>query len=154
MTLTMSLATLVAFINVVMRYVFNASLAWAGALTSFLFIWSALFGAAYGFKIGMHLGVTIVIQKLKPKAAKLLLTLTLVIILIYLVALIVWGYDFCRFNMMMGQVQVDMNVPFWVIYLCVPISMAIASYQVLLKIIKTIRIPSSEFSYDMIMKEH
>lgn len=154
MTLTMSLATLVAFVNVVMRYVFNGSLAWAGELTSFLFIWSALFGAAYGFKIGMHLGVTIVIQKLKPKVAKILLTITLVIILVYLIALIVWGYDFCRFTYMMGQIQVDLQMPFWIIYLCVPISMSIASYQIVLKIIRTLRIPSEDFSYDMIMKEH
>ena len=46
------------------------------------------------------------------------------------------------------------RLPFWIIYLCVPISMSIASYQVLLKIIRTLRIPADEFSYDMVMKEH
>jgi C4-dicarboxylate transporter DctQ subunit len=44
-------------------------------------------------------------------------------------------------------------MPFWIIYLCVPISMSIAAYQVLIKIIKTIKIPSDKFSYDMVMKE-
>ena len=154
MTVTMSLATLVAFVNVVLRYAFDASISWAGEATSFLFIWSALFGAAYGFKIGMHLGVTIVIQKLRPKIAKVVLTGTLVIVLIYLIALVVWGYDFVRFNLMLGQVSVDLEMPFWIIYLCVPISMSIASYQVLLKIVKTLRIPADDFSYNMIMKEH
>lgn len=154
MIFTMSVATLVAFVNVVLRYVFNMSLTWAGETTSYLFIWSALFGAAYGFKIGMHLGVTIVIQKLKPKIAKWVLTFSLLIIFSYLICLIVWGYDFVMFNKMLGQTSVDLQMPFWVIYLCVPISMTIASYQVGLKIIKTIRIPAEEFSYDMIMKEH
>jgi C4-dicarboxylate transporter DctQ subunit len=32
--------------------------------------------------------------------------------------------------------------------------MAIASYQVLLKLIKTLRVPGDQFSYDMVMKEH
>lgn len=154
MMITMSIATLVAFINVVLRYGFNMSLSWAGEATSYLFIWSALFGAAYGFKIGMHLGVTILIQKLKPKVAKYVLSVSLIVILVYLIALIKWGYDFCMFNAMLEQVSVDLELPYWLIYMCVPISMSIASYQVLLKIIRTLRIPADKFSYDMVMKEH
>lgn len=154
MMITMIVATSVAFINVVLRYVFNMSLTWAGELTSYLFIWSALFGAAYGFKIGMHLGVTIVIQKLKPKIAKWVLSFSLVIIVIYLIALIIWGYQFCMFNYELEQVSVDLQLPFWLIYMCVPISMSIASYQVILKIIRTLMVPADQFSYNMVMKEH
>jgi C4-dicarboxylate transporter DctQ subunit len=137
-----------------LRYAFNASLTWAGELTAYLFIWSALFGAAYGFKIGMHLGVTILIHKLKPAVAKWVLSFTLCIILGYLVCLIFWGIDFVKFNHMMDMVSVDLELDFWIIYLCVPISMTIASYQVLLKLIKTVRVPGDKFSYDMVMKEH
>ena len=154
MIITMSVATLVAFTNVVLRYVFNASLTWAGELTSYLFIWTALFGAAYGFKIGMHLGVTIVIQSLKPKIAKWVLSFSLLIVLGYLIALVVWGYDFVVFNHMVEMVSVDLQVDYWIIYICVPISMSIAAYQVLLKLIKTLRVPGDQFSYDMVMKEH
>lgn len=154
MIITMSIATVVAFANVVLRYGFNYSMTWAGELTSYLFIWSALFGAAYGFKIGMHLGVTILIQTLKPRVAKPVLTFSLVVILCYLVALIKWGYDFCMFNVMLEQVSVDLEIPFWLIYLCVPIAMSIAAYQVILKIVRTLRIPADQFSYNMVMKEH
>jgi C4-dicarboxylate transporter DctQ subunit len=101
----------------------------------------------------MHLGVTVLIQKIHPKVAKWILSGTLVIILAYLICLIFWGYDFVKFNYDMEMVSVDLNVPYWIIYLCVPISMAISAYQVLLKLIKTVRVPSSEFSYDMVMKE-
>ena len=142
MTVTMSLATLVAFVNVVLRYCFNMSLTWAGEATSYLFIWS------------MHLGVTILIQKLKPRVAKWVLSFSLAIILGYLICLIFWGYDFVVFNHMMGMVSVDLEISYWIIYLCVPIAMSIASYQVLLKLIKTLKVPGDEFSYDMVMKEH
>ena len=153
MTIAMGAATLAAFVNVVLRYLFNASLTWAADLTSSLFIWSALFGAAYGFKIGMHLGVTVLIQKLNPKVAKWVLSGTLLIILTYLVCLVFWGYDFVKFNYDMEMVSVDLNVSYWIIYLCVPISMIISAYQVLLKLIKTVKVPSAEFSYNMVMKE-
>jgi C4-dicarboxylate transporter DctQ subunit len=154
MGIAMSVATLVAFVNVVLRYGFNYSMSWAAEVVSYLFIWSALFGAAYGFKIGMHLGVTILIHKLKPKVAKVVLSFSLVVILGYLLCLIKWGYDFCLFNAELEQVSVDLHLPFWLIYMCVPISMSIASYQVALKIIRTVRIPGDQFSYDMVMKEH
>ena len=154
MIITMTVATLAAFVNVVLRYIFNASLTWAGELTSYLFIWSALFGAAYGFKIGMHLGVTIVIQKLKPAVAKWVLSFSLCIILGYLICLVFWGIDFVKFNHMMNMISVDLELEYWIIYLCVPISMTIASYQVLLKLIKTLQVPGDQFSYDMVMKEH
>ena len=48
--LGLSLGVLLAFINVILRYAFDMSLTWAAELTNYLFIWAALFGAAYGFK--------------------------------------------------------------------------------------------------------
>ncbi|MEF3255150.1 MAG: TRAP transporter small permease [Deferribacterales bacterium] len=154
MSIMMGIATFVAFINVVLRYVFNMSLTWAGELTSYLFIWSVLFGTAYGFKIGMHLGVTALIQRLKPVTAKRLLTFSLFIVFIFLIIMIKWGYDFVKFNYELEQVSVDLHIQFWIIYLCVPITMIIAAYQILLKIIKIIKMPAEEFSYDLVMKEH
>lgn len=154
MMITMCSATVIAFVNVVARYVFSYSMVWAGEAVSYLFIWCVLFGAAYGFKIGMHLGVTIVIQKLKPEIAKWLLSFSLTIILGYLICLFFWGIDFVKFNHMMEMVSVDLEISYWIIYICVPITMAIAAYQVLLKLIKTIRVPAAQFSYDMVMKEH
>lgn len=154
MILTMSIATLVAFVNVVLRYVFNMSLVWAGELTSYLFIWSALFGAAYGFKIGMHIGVTALIQAIRPRIAKYVLTVSLFITLIFMILMVKWGYDLVMFNRMIGQVSVDLNIPFWLIYLCVPIAMVIAVYEIAVKIIQVIKTPGKDFHYETIMKGH
>lgn len=58
----MAAITLVAFSQVVARYVFNTG--WTGALelTRILFAWLILFGMAYGVKIGTHLGVDAAIR--------------------------------------------------------------------------------------------
>ena len=40
--LGLSLGVLLAFINVVLRYGFDMSLTWAGELTNYFLIWSAL----------------------------------------------------------------------------------------------------------------
>ena len=69
----MVLGVLLAFVNVVLRYVFDMSLPWAAELTNYLFIWSALFGAAYGFKQGAHISITLLIEKFSPSVMKMFL---------------------------------------------------------------------------------
>ncbi|RXJ92743.1 C4-dicarboxylate ABC transporter permease, partial [Arcobacter sp. CECT 8989] len=66
----MILGVLLAFINVVLRYIFDISLPWAAELTNYLFIWSSLFGAAYGFKQGSHISITLLIEKCSPIVMK------------------------------------------------------------------------------------
>lgn len=58
----MAAMTLVAFSQVIARYVFNSG--WTGALefTRILFAWLILFGMAYGVRLGAHLGVDTIIR--------------------------------------------------------------------------------------------
>lgn len=80
----MVLGVLLAFVNVVLRYVFDMSLPWAAELTNYLFIWSALFGAAYGFKQGAHISITLLIEKFSPSVMKMFLLFANLLSIIYL----------------------------------------------------------------------
>jgi len=42
--------TLLTFINVICRYIFNDNILWALELTVFMFAWMVLVGASYGVK--------------------------------------------------------------------------------------------------------
>ena len=53
----LGLMVVVTFVNVVMRYLFNASLIWGLELTLILFAWLVIFGISYGVKKTIHLGV-------------------------------------------------------------------------------------------------
>lgn len=53
----LGLMTLLTFVNVVLRYVFNSMVIWGLEVVLILFAWLVLFGIAYGFKITAHLGV-------------------------------------------------------------------------------------------------
>ena len=68
--------TLLAFANVVARYFFDKSWSWASELSNYLFIWSAFFAAAYGFNKGIHVSVTILVEKFTPAHAKASLLLS------------------------------------------------------------------------------
>ncbi|MFN3888741.1 MAG: TRAP transporter small permease, partial [Aquabacterium sp.] len=77
----MGAATLIIFVSVVHRYAvgFNTplqdwllgiNLAWAQEATIYLFVWMAKFGAAYGVRTGIHVGVDVLINQLNPENRK------------------------------------------------------------------------------------
>ena len=75
-TFLMAAATLIIFVAVVHRYaaglaipgvqdwLLSLSLSWAQELTVIMFVWMAKFGAAYGVRTGIHVGVDVLINRL------------------------------------------------------------------------------------------
>lgn len=53
----LGLMTVVTFVNVVLRYVFNSSLIWGLEVTLILFAWLVLLGVSYAVRVTAHLGV-------------------------------------------------------------------------------------------------
>ena len=144
MVILFSLATILAFINVVLRYIFGLSLVWAGELTTYLFVWATMFGASYGFKIGMHISFKALIQVFPPKLTKIVSIFSLVITLFYLSMLTAWGVNLVKFDYMTGQVSIDMQIPFWIIYLIIPITMATAAWRTFVKLVEVIKLPPED----------
>jgi C4-dicarboxylate transporter DctQ subunit len=68
--LLLGLMTLLTFVNVILRYVFNSSLIWSLEVVLVLFTWLVLFGVSYAFKITANLGVDAITRLLSPKASK------------------------------------------------------------------------------------
>ncbi|MEJ1993815.1 MAG: TRAP transporter small permease [Limibacillus sp.] len=60
--IALGLMTLVAFANVIARYVFNDNILWALEITVYLFAWLVLIGTSYCVKVGAHLGVDVILN--------------------------------------------------------------------------------------------
>lgn len=86
--------TLVVFVDVVMRFVFNTGLLWADELTLHLSAWMVLFGASYGLKVGSHLGVDAVVRLIPPGPRRWVSTLAAALCLVYCGLFLYgsWGY--------------------------------------------------------------
>src|ERR1700736_5661659 len=77
-TSLMAAATILIFISVVHRfgtgvpflypYLIAIHISWAQELCIYMFIWMAKFGAAYGVRTGIHVGVDVLIYRLPPGA--------------------------------------------------------------------------------------
>ena len=139
-----------AFVNVVARFVFHEGIDWAFELTSYLFIWSAMFGAAYLFRVGGHIKVTLLVDLLPPKLSKSVIILADIITLVYLILVAYYGYLFI-FDpdygvYASGEVSVDLNIPMWYVYTVIPISMIMAAILTVYKIIEDIKTPANEIA--------
>lgn len=86
--------TMVTFINVVLRYVFNDSLIWGLEVTLILFAWLVLFGISYCVKVTAHLGVDALLNVM-PKGPRFALTIVAgVVCLIYALLLMKGAWDY------------------------------------------------------------
>lgn len=138
------LGVIVAFINVVLRYAFDMSLPWAGELTNYLFIWSALFGAAYGFKHGAHISITLLIERMPAILMKAFLIFANILSILYLGLLSYFGYELVLMLMDFGEMSVDLNIPMWIPHLVLPIAFALAAYRVFEKLLEIYKTDSKD----------
>ena len=137
-----------AFINVAVRFLLNESIEWAFELTSYLFIYSALFAAAYLFRKDAHIKVTLVLDKLPDFLAKIVIILVDLVNLVYLSVIAYFSYIFI-FDPDLGvkasgEVSVDLGVKMWIIYLVLPISAIFGIFMVLFKLKDDLLTPSEK----------
>ncbi|MBP9492989.1 MAG: TRAP transporter small permease [Sulfurospirillum sp.] len=124
-----SLGVLLAFTNVVLRYFFEMSITWAGELTNYLFMWSALFGAAYGFKKGVHISVTMLLEKLPPFLAKAILMCAHAFSAAYLLLMSYLGYELIIMLVDFGEMSIDLKIPMWIPHLVLPLAFFGAAFR-------------------------
>ena len=86
--------TAITFANVVARYVFNDNILWALETTVFLFAWMVLLGACYGVKKCLHLGVDILVLRLRPRARRIFGLTSVAACLTFAALLLVGSWDY------------------------------------------------------------
>ena len=143
------LGVVIAFTNVVARYVFDASLVWATELTIFVFLWSVFFGAAYCFKKDAHIAVTVILDNVSSRTAKVMLLISHLVTVIFLVAVAYYGYEYLLLVIELDERSIDLwDMPMWIIYTVIPISFGFGAYRVAERIHAIL-----STSHDKILKE-
>ncbi len=90
----LGLMTVITFINVVLRYVFNTSVIWGLEVTLILFAWLVLLGISYGFKVTAHLGVDALINTLPSKGQRVLALIAAACCIAYAILLFKGSWDY------------------------------------------------------------
>jgi C4-dicarboxylate transporter DctQ subunit len=157
----MAVATLVIFIAVVHRYslshlgglvawtrdngytdlsetlrslyfaLLSIRLTWAQELCIYLFVWMAKFGAAYGVRTGIHVGVDILVNRLPAAWRRRTILFGLFCGAVF-TGFVGWlGTRLVIHLYQSGQVSAVLEAPMWFVYLCLPLGSFLMCFRFL-----------------------
>lgn len=92
--LILGVMTIITFVNVILRYVFNTGMIWGLEATTLLFAWLVLFGVSYAVKVTAHLGVDVVINMLPPTGRKLMALFAALVCVLYAALVLKGSWDY------------------------------------------------------------
>ena len=134
-------ATLLIFVSVIQRFAAGTDLlypvaslidlSWAQELCIFMFIWMAKFGAAYGVRTGIHVGVDVLILKLKPVQKRVVVLFSLFCGALFTGVVGTMGARFVYGLMGTSQITPDLEWPSWAVYLCIPLGSYLMCFRFL-----------------------
>ena len=147
-TFLMGAATLIIFVAVMHRYatgfaipgvqdwLISLNVSWAQELCIIMFVWMAKFGAAYGVRTGIHVGVDVLINRLSDNTRGKFIIFGLLAGALFtgivgtLGATFVWEngahYSFYKFfgmemgDLYEGPITPDLEWPTWIVYSAIP----------------------------------
>src|SRR3954464_6890904 len=139
----MGAATLVIFVVVVHRYaatvpipgvqdwLIRLNLSWAQELCIYMFIWMAKFGAAYGVRTGIHVGVDLLVNKVPPRSRKQVVLFSLFCGAFFTGMIAAFGGSFVAEMFKTGQQSNDLEAPMWIVYLAIPVGSGLMCFRFL-----------------------
>ncbi len=131
-TMLFAVATLILFINVVLRYFFNTGLPWALELVQYLFAWVVLIGAAHGVKAGIHLGIDILLEKMPTPLRRAALILAVLSSILFVAIVDYYAFVYTHKIYQWGDLTQDLQIPQWIPYLSIPVGLSLMLYHFLI----------------------
>jgi TRAP-type C4-dicarboxylate transport system permease small subunit len=104
----------------VFSYLRGFNLTWAQELCIYLFIWMAKFGAAYGVRQGIHVGVDVLINLIGENARKPVIIFALLCGALFTFTIGTFGSVFVYNMAGTDQTSPDLELPMWLVYLAIP----------------------------------
>jgi C4-dicarboxylate transporter DctQ subunit len=134
-------ATLLIFVAVLHRYGSGISflypflhpihLSWAQELCIYMFVWMAKFGAAYGVRTGIHVGVDVLVNQLNDFWRKKVILFSLFCGALFTAVVGTMGAKFVYELFSTDQVSPDLELPRWIVFLCVPLGSYLMCFRFL-----------------------
>jgi C4-dicarboxylate transporter, DctQ subunit len=137
----MAAATLLIFVAVVHRYgtgvpflypfLHQIHLSWAQELCIYMFVWMAKFGAAYGVRTGIHVGVDVLVNHLATPIRRYVVLFALFCGALFTAVVGTMGAKFVLELAQTDQVSADLELPRWIVYLCIPLGSYLMCFRFL-----------------------
>ncbi|MEN1761140.1 MULTISPECIES: TRAP transporter small permease [Anoxynatronum] len=128
------LTSVLVFVQVVLRYQFNYSLAWSEELARLMIAWFIFLGASMAVKENAHVNMDAAFILLKGKA-KIAVGILIDLINIAFCALVVFaGINMVKAAMAINSTATSIDLPLWIFYASVPVGVALMLIRYLFKL--------------------
>ncbi|GAK56368.1 DctQ9 protein [Candidatus Vecturithrix granuli] len=128
---------LVVIAQVIFRYILLRPLPWSEELARYLMVWGACLAASEAYASGNHVGVTIIINAIKPGMRKIM-TMVIHLAVALLMAVIVYQ-GFVLSFLLHDQLSPALEIPMTVPYLAVPVGAGLILIQAVVLFFKQMR---------------
>ncbi|HTO61218.1 MAG TPA: TRAP transporter large permease subunit [Bradyrhizobium sp.] len=113
------------------RWLSARDLSWAQELCIYMFIWMAKFGAAYGVRTGIHVGVDLLVNRLPEHSRKQVILFSLLCGAFFTGMVAAFGASFVSEMFKTGQQSNDLEAPMWFVYLAIPLGSGLMCFRFL-----------------------
>ncbi|WP_413459055.1 TRAP transporter small permease [Herbaspirillum huttiense] len=139
----MAAATFIIFVAVVHRYasgldipwlqdqLIQINMSWAQELCIFMFVWMAKFGAAYGVRTGIHVGVDVLINRMNTPWRNKFVLLGLFAGALFTGIVGTFGAEFVYDIAQHDSTSEVLELPMWIVYLAVPLGSYLMCFRFL-----------------------
>ncbi len=131
--------TLITFMQVVARYVFNYSFSWALELSTYVFAGLIFLGISYGIRVGAHIGVDAFVKILPARLAHGVTILATLLCLVYGAIVFTGSWVYVDRMKQIGILAQDLPVQQWIPRLVLPIGFALMMFRFLEVLIALLR---------------
>lgn len=130
--------SLLCILQVIMRYIFNASLTWSEELSRYAFVWFVYTSAAYAVKYQRHVKFNFLVNllhKISPVYSQILKIIALLCWISFLIFVDYYSFQTVINQFKMGQVSPANQIPMYIVYLGLPIGALLMTFRVIQHII-------------------
>lgn len=144
---------LAGFLQVLFRYVFHVTVAWAEELILFCLEWYVFIGASAATVEKKHIAVNVVVDALPEKLSKFFTVLAQILWLVF--AVIATNITFTNMisSYVRGNKTLGGGFPYWFGMLALPIGLALLCIKTVILIIKTIHGEKDHLSVEETIRE-
>lgn len=129
--LMLAAMTVITFMQVVLRYVFNSGFTWALELTTIFFAMMIFVGISYGVRVGAHIGVDALVRLMPSGVRRGVSILVVLLCLVYAGIIIVGSWDYVTKMRTVGIELEDLPFPMWIVRAIMPLGYALLTLRFL-----------------------
>ena len=129
MATLLAFMTVLTFVQVVMRYVFNTGWVWSLEATTYSFAALVLVGMSYGVRTRTHIATDLLTRKLSGPLQRRVAIIAIVACLAYALLMLYGSVILVDRLMTLGNAARDIAAPKWLLTATMPLGFALLTYR-------------------------